>query len=262
MTTILEVSPRAEFVDGSSILAQERLIKDSDEISILRKAAELTDVAVESALSAIKEGTNMRELQLEIEMCGRSMGASGTSFDIVTGFIAPDDKATGSIFSYSPDEGLRTGTTIFFDIGFVVDGYCSDWGRSLHFGSPDENTGSAYRALQAAVLEAVDTIEVGKTRVCDIYPSIESSLDSAGYGDFIRARLPTRSVGHQIGIEVHESPWLEPQNQDPLLPGMVFCVEPKLWDDGRYYLRVEDMVLITDDGAVILTRFDRELFEV
>ena len=91
---------------------------------------------------------------------------------------------------------------------------------------------------------------------------IEVSLDASGYGEFIRARLTTKSVGHQIGIEVHEDPWLEPQNKELLVPGMVVCIEPKLWDDGRYYLRVEDMILITDDGAESLTNFDRDLFQL
>ena len=261
-TTLHDVFPHAEYSSGDDLLTPLRLIKDDEEISILRRAASLTDEAVRSALPAIKEGVSMRDLQLEIEMCGRANGATGTSFDIVSGFVQTGGGPTGSIFGYELDEGLRPGTTIFFDIGFVVDGYCSDWGRSVFFGTPEENTKSAYKSLQNAVIETIAKIEIGETRVCDLYPMIESSLDASGYGDFIRARLTSKSVGHQIGVEVHEVPWLEPQNTDPLLPGMVFCVEPKLWDDGRYYLRVEDMILITEKGAESLTAFDRELFEL
>ncbi|MBT3275712.1 MAG: aminopeptidase P family protein, partial [Spirochaetales bacterium] len=167
---------------------------------------------------------------------------------------------TGSIFSYDIDQGLEPGTTIFFDIGFVVDGYCSDWGRSLYFGEPDKNLIEAYRSLQKAVIDAVGSIQAGKTRVCDMYTLIEDSLDGSGYGDYIRARLPSKNVGHQIGIEVHELPWLVPANEEIIRPGIVFCLEPKLWDDGNYYIRVEDMVYITEQGAETLTKFDRDLF--
>jgi Xaa-Pro aminopeptidase len=254
--------PHATFIPGDQLLSPLRLIKDAHEIETLRKAAAMTDAAVQAALPAIREGISMRELQLEIEMHARRAGATGTSFDIVSGFIAPGSDSVGSIFSYTPDEGLRNGTTIFFDIGFVVDGYCSDWGRSVFFGTPDRVVAEAYRSLQKAVVDTVGAIEVGRTRVCDLYPLIESSLDASGYGDYIRARLPSKSVGHQIGMEVHENPWLEPRNDDLIQPGMVFCMEPKLWDDGRYYLRVEDMVLITEQGAEFLTTFDRELFSL
>jgi Xaa-Pro aminopeptidase len=202
----------------------------------------------------------MRELQLEIEMHGRRLGAVGTSFDIVSGFIKAGSGQTGSIFSQGLDDGLRTGTTIFLDIGFVVDGYCSDWGRTLYFGNPDDNHRSAYAALQRAVTGTIAAIEVGKTKVCDLYDMFEERLDEDGYGDYLRARLPSKFVGHQIGIVVHELPWLEPRNDETIVPGMVFAIEPKLWDDGVYYMRVEDMVLVTSDGAESITTFDRELF--
>jgi Xaa-Pro aminopeptidase len=98
------------------------------------------------------------------------------------------------------------------------------------------------------VIDTVGSIEVGRTRVCDLYPMIESRLDANGYGDFSRARLKRRSVGHQIGIVVHERPWLDPESDDTIVPGMVFCVE--------------DMVLVSASGAEILTTFDRDLFEI
>ena len=78
----------------------------------------------------------------------------------------------------------------------------------------------------------------------------------------MRARLKDGTVGHQIGVEVHENPWLKPQEKTRLTEGMVFCIEPKLWDKGRYYLRVEDMVQVNSDGAVSLTHYDREQFQI
>ena len=77
----------------------------------------------------------------------------------------------------------------------------------------------------------------------------------------MRARLaPSQTIGHQIGTEVHENPWLKPSSEEPLRAGMVMCIEPKLWLPGEYYLRLEEMVHVTETGAEFLTNFDRELF--
>ncbi len=100
------------------------------------------------------------------------------------------------------------------------------------------------------------------TRLCDFYPYIEKALDKQGYGNFLRNRLKTGVVGHQIGVEVHEDPWLKPDVTQPLVDGMVFCLEPKLWSKGEYYLRVEDMILIRNGKAEFLTTYSRDQFQV
>ena len=94
----------------------------------------------------------------------------------------------------------------------------------------------------------------------EVFPSIEKVLDREGFGDYLRARLPSGMVGHQIGVEVHEDPWLKPGDSQELVDGMVFCVEPKLWLRGEYYLRVEDMVLVKNGEAESLTNYDRMRF--
>ncbi len=111
-------------------------------------------------------------------------------------------------------------------------------------------------------METVDKMHDGGMRACDVFPSIEQALDREGYGDYLRARLPHGSVGHQIGVEVHEPPWLKPENEHTLKADMVMCLEPKLWHVGEYYLRVEDMVLVKEYGAEFLTNFDRQLFQL
>jgi Xaa-Pro dipeptidase len=252
----------AKFRRGDELMDHLRMIKEPAEIELLRKVGRLTDEAMEKAISGIKDGVTMRELRLEIEMTGRKLGASDVSFAPAAGFVKSGSEPNGRINNYEMDQPLESGTEIYFDVGFVMDGYCSDWGRDVYWGTPGEDVKKAYEALQRAVVETVDEMRDGSMRVCELFDSIEASLDRDGYGDYLRARLPQRSVGHQIGVEVHEPPRLKPANEDLLQEGMVMCLEPKLWHDGEYYLRVEDMVLIHKDRAEFLTNFDREFFEL
>ena len=251
-----------KFVAGGDLMDHLRAIKEPAEVEVLRRLARLTDDVMEKVIHTIQDGISMREMRLDIEMIGRRMGASDVSFPPSAGFVRSGSEARGEIYSYEMDEGLAPDTTIFFDVGFVMDGYCSDWGRAVFWGVADKEVREGYKALQRAVVDTVEKIEPVVTKVNEIFPGIEASLDDDGFGDYLRARLPHGSVGHQIGVEVHEPPWLKPENSDIIQPGMVFCVEPKLWHDGEYYLRVEDMVLINGDGAEFLTQFDRELFQL
>jgi len=252
----------AKFRSAEALMDHIRMIKEPAEVELLRKVARLTDEVMEEIISGVEDGVTQRDLRLRIEMAGRNMGASDVSFPPTGGFVKAGSEASDDPFTYPMEEGLVPGCSIAFDVGFVLDGYCSDWGRSVYWGPASDEVSKGYAALQQAVVETVDLMRDGSMKVCDVFPSIEKALDREGYGDYLRARLPHGSVGHQIGIEVHEPPWLKPENDDLLKEGMVMCLEPKLWHAGEYYLRVEDMVLVKQDGAEFLTNFDRELFQL
>jgi Xaa-Pro aminopeptidase len=250
------------FVDASGLMDRTRSIKEPEEIELLRRAARLTDRVMETVIAGIREGVTERELNLAIEMQARRMGASHVSFPPCAGFVKSGSTGSDPLSDYPQDKGLEPHTAIFFDVGFVLDGYCSDWGRSVFWGVPQQHAVKGHQALRQAVLETVGAMRDG-TRACDVYPAIEAVLDRLGYGGYLRARLgPANVVGHQIGVEVHENPWLRPDNLEPLREGMVMCLEPKLWHAGEYYFRLEEMVLIGKHGAELLTDFDRELFRL
>jgi Xaa-Pro aminopeptidase len=250
------------FIKAESLLDSVRVIKDSGEIEKLRKVATLTDKAVEAVVPKIKEGVTQKELRIEVERQGKLLGATDVSFAPWVGFVKSGSEKTKDPTGYPLNEGLVSKTSIAFDIGFVLDGYCSDFGRSLYFGPAEKKVKKGYEALQQSVIETMEKMKANSMRVCDIFPAIEKTLDRLGYGDYLRARLPNKSVGHNIGVEVHEPPWLNPRNRDLLQPNMVMAVEPKLWNAGEYYFRVEDIVLIGQKKSEFLTRFDRELFEL
>jgi Xaa-Pro aminopeptidase len=263
VTAAISATKHPELCDASHLMDHLRMIKEPEEIECLRKVAQLTDDVMVEVIGKIREGVSQIDLMLEIEVEAHRRGATDVSFGPWACFVKSGSSPTNQVTDYPVEQGLVANTAITFDVGFVMNGYCSDWGRSVYWGTPPENVKNAYAALRQSVVETVAEMEDGNMRACDVYPAIERRLDTSGFGDQIRARLAsTRTMGHQIGTEVHENPWLQPDVEEPLRAGMVMCIEPKLWLPGEYYLRLEEMVHITETGAEFLTHFDRELFEL
>lgn len=271
VTAVITVTQHPELCDASRLMDHLRMIKEPEEVELLHKVARLTDDVMMNVVGNIKDGISQIDLMLEIEMQARRMGATGVSFkpwacfvkssSSTTHQVSKDQDDSGRISNYPLNQGLTSNTAITFDVGFVMNGYCSDWGRSVYWGTPSESVKTAHAALRQSVVETVAELKDGNMRACDIYPAIERKLDGLGFGDQMRARLAShRIMGHQIGTEVHENPWLRPDVDDTLRAGMVMCIEPKLWLAGEYYFRLEEMVHITKTGAEFLTNFDREMF--
>jgi Xaa-Pro aminopeptidase len=262
VTEIVKALKNPALQKAEHLMDDTRMIKDSGEICRLRQVAKLTDEAVEVVIPRIKKGVTQQGLRVELECEGRRRGASNVSFPPWIGFVKSGSEASTSLVTCPLDEGLRPSTSIAFDNGFVLDGYCSDFGRSFYFGPASTEVKEGYEALQQSLVETVDRMRDGSMRVCSVFPAIEKTLDRLGYGDYLRARLPSKSVGHSIGVEVHEPPWLEPKYNEFLKSNMVMAIEPKLWHSGEYYLRVEDIVLVKKRKAEFLTNFDRKLFQL
>ncbi len=253
---VSELSPAEGLMDSL------RLIKEPEEIDRLRQVAKLTDDVFQAVIGRIREGMTQPELEAEIRAEGLHRGAEGVSFNPAVIFTKSGSEPSTEAFTYPRDRGLVPGTAIAFDIGFVVDGYCSDFGRSLYFGPAPDHIRGAYEALQQAVVETVAAMRPGAMRMCELFGEVEKTLNSFGYDDYLRARLPDKVLGHNIGIDIHENPWINPLCDMPLQAGMVMAVEPKLWHSGEYYLRVEDIVLVGENSSEFLTTFDRTTFEL
>jgi Xaa-Pro dipeptidase len=259
--TIANYSKGASFKIAEGLMDKMRMIKDSEEVEKLRRVAQLTDEVMDEVIDGINEESTMSNTSLKIECLGRGKGATDVSFPTTAGFCKSGSEPVG-VFNYGLDQTIEPGTSIAFDVGFVLDGYCSDWGRSVYYGEPEEHIEKAYPALMSAVVETIDAMGDEVQRVNEIFDYIEKVCDREGYKERLLERLPNRMVGHQIGVEVHEDPWLKPDQDQELVDGMVFCIEPKLWHKGEYYLRVEDMILIKNGKAESLSKYDRELFQL
>ena len=254
--------PGVECVNAEALGEALRLRKDGQEIAVLRRAATLTGRVMEMVVGSIRPGITQPELEAKVEQAGLALGAQDVSFSPAALFVKSGTGPTENPFVYPQEKGLVAGTSIAFDYGFLLDGYCSDFGRSFYCGPAPAHIAGAYRALQESLCALVGRMKPGEMTLGQLFGVMEEEMDRRGYGDRLRARLTDGTLGHQIGVDLHENPWIRPGCDVDLQPGMVMALEPKAWMPGEYYLRVEDIVLITGDGAEFLTSYDRHLFEL
>ncbi|MBD1371106.1 aminopeptidase P family protein [Hazenella sp. IB182357] len=245
----LQVIPKAQFVSVESILNQARLIKDEAEITILRRAATMADRGVEIGIGALQEGKTELEVIAEIEYELKKQGIRQMSFSTLVLF----GEKTAQPHGIPGERRLRKGDLVLFDLGVVLDGYCSDITRTVVFNSITEKQREIYNIVLEAQQQAL--IQCVKDKpMSALDRTARAVIADAGYGSFFTHRL-----GHGLGIDVHEFPSLHEKSEGILKPGMVFTIEPGVYVPEVGGVRIEDDVFITDNGYELLTRFPKEL---
>jgi Xaa-Pro aminopeptidase len=242
----------AELVPTSSVVEGIRAKKNSAEAESIETACGIADRALEGVLSIIKEGISELDLKIELDHRMRTGGAEDTAFDTMVLFGArPSQPHANS----RRDSRLRAGDFILIDFGACLDGYKSDTTRTFVFGHADEEQKKAYNAVlraQEASLEAISPGANGR----DINGIALEIIRGEGFPAF------EYGIGHGVGLEIHEEPFLR-QNKDVFLEaGMVVTVEPGSYKPGWGGVRIEDTVLATPDGHKTLTRFPKGLMEL
>lgn len=257
-----EVDNSIEVIDGADeLFFSLRAIKDADEIERMSKLAAFTDEAVMHVVKNLKAGMTQYDAEMMLMQYGFDHGIQDFSFPPTCGFKTRNSFSPEENFEFPRDSVLVPGTAIAFDVGFMDKGYCSDWGRTVYFGKAPERVKEGYKALQAGQQYMVSKIIPGQTRACELYDFVLEEVQRRDFQDVLRFK-DTKMLGHQIGIDCHEFPMLNPKYDDVLKPGMIFCSEPKMMFENECYMRVEDMILVTETGAKFLTNFDRNLFEI
>ena len=254
---------KVKLIEVEDIFYDLRRIKDEKEIALMTKLGKFTDDAVMYVCKHLKPGMTMFDAERMIVDYGLQNGMADLSFPPTCGFKTRNTENAQSIEPFENDRKLVEGTMIAFDIGYMDRGYCSDWGRTVYVGRAPELVKKGYEALQAGETYMLSKIVPGVTKFGELYGFICDKVEELGYYDYLRfKRDETGGNGHHIGSEVHELPFLVPGDDLVLEPGMIFCSEPKMFFKNEGYMRVEDMILVTEDGAKFLTNFPRDLFEI
>ena len=230
-------------------LNKMRAVKSKTELEYIKQAQNLTEQTLDYILPRIAVGRTEREIMLDMEFFMRGIGATGVSFD----FIVVSGKNSSLPHGVPTDKKIENGDFITMDFGGIVGGYCSDMTRTVAIGGITDEQKKVYDTTLKAQLAAIDAIKAGA--VCgDIDKIARDIIYDAGYmGCFGHA------LGHSVGIDVHESPNLSPNNKSVLEVGNIVTVEPGIYLENKFGVRIEDMVYVTKDGCINLTSSNKEL---
>jgi Xaa-Pro aminopeptidase len=232
---------RMEFLDDA--IWTLRKVKDENEITFMRKAAELTSKGMEKAIEIIRAGLKEYEAAAEIEFEMHKLGSNGIAFDTII-CSGPD-----SAFPHGRwgEREIRSGDLIVVDIGAKYRGYCSDQTRTLIVGMPSEKQIHVYRTVVEAQEAAISRIKSGE-KAGEIDAVARKHIVEKGYGEYF-----VHSLGHGVGLDIHEPPSLGPLSEDVLSSCNVVTVEPGIYIPGFGGVRVEDTILVREEDAVKLT---------
>jgi Xaa-Pro aminopeptidase len=234
------------------LIARLRMVKERDELKIIRKAALLGASLFDVARRNIRPGVTESSVAAAMEHAARKAGAEAMSFDTI---VASGKRSAMPHGRASQARVPRRGFCIL-DFGVILAGYCSDMTRTLYVGAPDRRATAMYDVVREAQLAGVGAVRAGATAE-DIDRAARGVLEKAGFGRFF-----THSTGHGVGLEIHEPPRLGEKQPDVLQPGMVITIEPGIYVPGSGGVRIEDMVVVTERGCEVLTPTTKDLIVI
>jgi Xaa-Pro aminopeptidase len=243
------VGDDVELVPATGLVGRLRRHKDAAEIERIAEAARLTDEVYEWLCDQGIVGRTEREVRVAAEQRMRELGASDPSFESI---IAAGENGPIGHHS-SSDREIGEGELVVLDMGAIVDGYCSDCTRTFATGEIEGEAREVYELVGSAQQAGLDAVAAGASGV-DVDAAARAVIEAAGYGDEFG-----HGLGHGVGIEIHEPPRLAKTSEDTLEVGDVVTVEPGVYLPGRFGVRIEDLVALTDEGVQNLSSFPKEL---
>jgi Xaa-Pro aminopeptidase len=247
-------APDAGIVDAHDFLAPMRAVKDEEERAIMRANARLTDDVYETILPRLQLGMSEQEIAWVIDQEIIRRGAEFVSFHTGIRIGGGPARRGGSIHDSITMQTLQRGTVLAFDFGMLKDGYCSDFGRTVFIGEPTEEQRAVYDLVMRAQGTAIAAMRDGQISAAQLDRVARSIIEDAGFGPRFIHRL-----GHAIGKDVHEPPFLLQGDETILRSGMCFTIEPSVFMEDGAFVRVEDVVMVTADGGENFNRTDHEL---
>jgi Xaa-Pro aminopeptidase len=241
-----------DLVPRRGLVESLRVIKEPQELDAIQRATEVTNATYERLAGEQFAGRTEKDLAWRMEQHFHEEGADGLAFpiDIASGPTAASPHAVAG------DRVVQEGDLVIVDAGAIVDGYCSDCTRTFAVGEVSASLRETYEIVRQAQHAGLDAVRAGVSGR-DADAEARSVIMDAGYGENFG-----HGLGHGVGLLVHEAPVLRPESEDVLVAGNVVTVEPGVYLSGVAGIRIEDLVVVTDDGCDVLTSFPKELTAV
>jgi len=241
--------PKAELIDLGTLIDQFRTVKDASEVRLLKDASKLAEYSLLSILPLVRPGMSEREIAAAFHIEVLKNGAEGLSFDTI---VASGPR--GALPHARPgDRKLQNGDLTVIDFGVRLNGYCSDQTVTLPVGRPDAESRRIYDVVLAAQAAALNKLKAG-VKFSDVDDAARKVVTDAGFGEFFR-----HGTGHGVGLAVHEAPTVNSRSLEVAKAGHVVTIEPGIYLSDRLGVRIEDVVLTTDNGYDLLTVLPKEL---
>jgi Xaa-Pro aminopeptidase len=253
------ILPHVKFVSGTRIVRELRIVKSEDEIAVMRQAGAITEAAFNDVLPQLRHGMTELDVISEVNHQLRRHGSLGESF--TTSFYNSGPNYPLIFGHLDTEKSLRQlipPVSILFDFGAIYDGFCYDYGRTVSFGEPQAEFQTVYNLVMESQAAGIAALKVdGKTTTSDVDAAARKVITEAGYGKEFRHRL-----GHGIGMDVHEPPFLTEGDETVLREGMLFTIEPSITQFNSFSSRVEDVVVARPNGGEKLTNGFQQLYVV
>ena len=248
-----ELGAGSKFVNGSLIVDYVRQIKNEEEQQRMREAGAANDKIMERLIPYVNKGLTEKELEKIVRQMYAETGHSGVSFDPITAY----GKSGADPHHVTDETKGKRGDSVVLDIGGILNDYCSDMTRTVFLGEVSEKGREVYEIVKEAERRGIEAAKPGN-RMCDVDNACRDYITEMGYGPYF-----THRTGHSIGMEDHEFGDVSSVNTDIIKPGQCFSVEPGIYlmDEG-IGVRIEDIVLITEDGCEVLNNFTKDLIVV
>ena len=241
-----------EAVPTKGVVEGLRAVKDESELATIRRACTITDRVFERLTEVPFVGRTERDVSWDLTQLFHEEGGQGLAFEAIVG-AGP----TGARpHARAGDRTIEAGELVVIDAGTTVDGYASDYTRTFATGPLDDEAKEAYETVLLAQQAALDGIRAGLTGV-DADALARRVIDESPFAGTLG-----HGLGHGLGLDVHEAPRLSTESSDTLVPGNVVTIEPGIYLAGRFGIRIEDDVVVTEDGIENLTGFRKDLIEV
>ena len=240
-------------VDISPALCRMRQVKTAEEIGVIKQAEFIVDEVYSEVLPLLKVGVTEKEIATEILFRMLSHGAEGAAFDTIVAF----GERAAMPHAVPSDRRLKRGDCVLMDFGAQYKGYRSDFTRTVFCGEPTERFKRGYALVLGAQRAAIDYIASGGRSASEADSVARRIIDDSEYkGAF------NHTLGHGVGIEIHEAPALAERSKDVLSDGMVFTVEPGIYVEGEFGIRIESLLAIENGKLTVIDRSNKEIYTV